>query len=96
MSESKLLKGIIIGATVGGLISLADKSTRVEVSRNLKKAGDRTNYYLKNPSDVIQGVRSCYEQLASNLFTGADSVVEMLSDIQQTIEKVSSTDEHRE
>ncbi|WP_053217209.1 hypothetical protein [Virgibacillus senegalensis] len=93
MSDSKLTKGIIIGAAVGGLLSLYDRPTRTQLVRNLKKTGSSAGYYLRNPSDAVRNIRECYEKAAGALSSGAESALEIMDQVQSTLENVSKLDD---
>ncbi|QTM98326.1 hypothetical protein ERJ70_02735 [Sediminibacillus dalangtanensis] len=93
MSDSKLVKGMIIGAAVGGLISLCDRSTRTQFVGNLKKTGNSAGYFLRNPSVAVHNVRECYENVAGTLASGAESALEIMNQVQSTLENVSQLDD---
>lgn len=89
MSEQKFVKGMIIGAVAGGLITLIDKNTRDNVCMRPKGTGGRANYYIQHPSEAVHEVRECYDKMASDLSKGADEALGTLSQVQATLEKVS-------
>lgn len=71
MSSSKFGKFIILGALVGAVASMFDKSTREQLTKTSKKFAAEINFYTKNP-DVLklkiqektEKVQTLYEQLA--------------------------------
>ncbi|SDK35200.1 hypothetical protein [Sediminibacillus albus] len=96
MSRSKLATGIIVGAAVGGLISLCDRDTRNQFVGGMKKAGSGTSYYMKNPSEAVHNLRDRYENIAGNLSQGAESALQIMNQVQDTLEKVSSLDDDQQ
>jgi len=52
MNESKLFKGMVVGALAGASISLFDRATREEVKYKLKTVSSDVKYYSKNREDL--------------------------------------------
>jgi hypothetical protein len=73
MGGNKLGKYIFLGALVGGLISLCDRTTREQVVNKSKDFMSDVRYYSRNP-DVVklklqeksEKYQSIYEQVASD------------------------------
>lgn len=65
MNESKLVKGMVIGAIAGVGISMFDRATRENVKYNLKNISSDVKYYSKNRDDLRQVLQEKSEQLQS-------------------------------
>lgn len=93
MSESKLLKGIIIGAAVGGLVTMFDKKTREHTIQTFTKAKDTIVYYSKNSDELkelisnqIENVQELYSKTTNNI----NSIVGTIEDVKGLPESVQS------
>ncbi|MBF4502188.1 YtxH domain-containing protein [Savagea sp. SN6] len=87
MKKSKLGKFIVLGALVGGALSLLDRGTREVV----KERTDRALYYAKNPSILKEEVEeqvnkwsSIYEQASGEIA----SFAEQFSDLKELTPQV--------
>lgn len=79
MAKSKLIPAIVIGATVGAVISMFDRTTREQTIEGAKKVKDTVSYYAQNTEELqqlvdskigeVQGLISSAEQNI-NSFTG--------------------------
>lgn len=56
-NRNKLVDGMLIGALIGGAISLLDKNTRTTVIHNGKCVGGKLKYVVQNPQEVADAVR---------------------------------------
>ncbi|MED3662729.1 YtxH domain-containing protein [Ureibacillus sp. FSL K6-8385] len=63
MSESKLCKGVVIGALVGAAVSMLDRTTREQTVEKLKKTKNKVIYYAKNRSELQQLVNEKIEKM---------------------------------
>ncbi|TQR19327.1 YtxH domain-containing protein [Psychrobacillus vulpis] len=73
MSESKLLKGIVYGALVGGALTMMDRKTRDSVASKTRYVGNQIQYYCKNRQELKTTIeeqvtkwKSLYDQFASD------------------------------
>lgn len=94
MSESKLLKGIIIGAVSGALISLLDRKTREHTIKCLGKAKDTIVYYVKNRdeleqliSEQVENVQQLYEKTTENVSVIVDKIDE-IKELPETVQTI--------
>ncbi|UFU00010.1 YtxH domain-containing protein [Radiobacillus kanasensis] len=89
MGQNKMLKGILIGAVVGGAISLLDRTTRKEVMKHGKALMDYSVYYKNHPSEALQDVQDFYSGVLQKASTFTDNSVDMLKDVEDFLEKVN-------
>ncbi|MRH44613.1 hypothetical protein GH741_18360 [Aquibacillus halophilus] len=91
MAKHKLIKGVVIGGVIGGLATMLDRNTRDETLNKLKTAGQTANSYVKHPSAAFYSIRSCYESMSTDLTTGINSALTILTQVQETLDSVSKT-----
>lgn len=82
--SKKFFGGMLLGAIVGGAITLLDKETRKTVFANVKKTGSNVTYYIKNPQVVVDQVKDG----ASRLRTTVEQVSEDISFIAEKVEQL--------
>ncbi|MGN8646862.1 hypothetical protein ACTNEO_12115 [Gracilibacillus sp. HCP3S3_G5_1] len=94
MGKERLLKGIVTGAIVGGLITLSDRETRSFVINKLQNCGNKAAYYAKNPADAIHQLNINYTKCSEQLATRLTSTLEMLHQLQELTEKIEERDKN--
>ncbi len=82
MNKSKFSKMVVIGAAVGGLLSLLDPTTR----QIMKRRADKVTYYAKNPDVLQQNIESevnkwtsLYERISGE----AGEIIDQVSQLKQ-------------
>ena len=76
MSDMKnFWKGILLGAVVGGAISLLDKPTRKAVSMNVQKTTAKVNHVLRNPSIIVEKVKETSSQMRETMEQVSEDVI---------------------
>ncbi|KGX90319.1 hypothetical protein [Pontibacillus marinus] len=93
MGESKMLKGLAIGAFAGMALSLIDGPTRKKTVHCLKQSGSHAKGYAKNPSHAIEDLRIKYEQWSYTLDSQIKNVLDMLDQMEGYLSKVEQADE---
>ncbi|WP_138417975.1 YtxH domain-containing protein [Aquibacillus sediminis] len=88
MSNRKFVRGVIIGAAVGGLVTLFDRETRNDVVGKLRSTGNATTYYVKHPSTAFHDLTAGYQQLSNQLATGLNSTLQMLAQLQDLLDSI--------
>ncbi|GGD04670.1 hypothetical protein GCM10007216_39110 [Thalassobacillus devorans] len=89
MNEHKFWKGVMIGAVIGGAVTLLDKETREYVFSSTKRAGVSVKSYTSNPSEAIRELRLKYNQLTNRVADGAKDILEVLNKVEELLDKVS-------
>ncbi|BDH63086.1 hypothetical protein MTP04_32160 [Lysinibacillus sp. PLM2] len=74
MSESKLLKSMVIGALVGAAVSMFDRKTREHTINNMKKAKDTVQYYVTHRDQLQQMIEEKIAQVQKLYETTQDNV----------------------
>ena len=85
-NNGKLLKGMVIGAIIGGALTMLDSNTRNKVTTTTKNMKDSTmdmySHVKNNPSEVK-------EDLQERLKSASSVLKEAISDAQSLYEKVN-------
>ena len=89
MGKNKLIRGILIGAVVGGVVALFDKDARAYAKKKAVDTSTTTKYFLKNPSEAIHNVRMTVDRLNRDLTKGVESTVNALEQVEETLEKLT-------
>ena len=90
MSESKLLKSMLLGALVGGAISMLDRKTREHAMETTKKVKDSIVYYAKNKEELQQLIEEKMEVVQTVYETATDNVSEMVNKFEE-VKEIPST-----
>ncbi|MFC7061899.1 YtxH domain-containing protein [Halobacillus seohaensis] len=93
MAEKKLLKGVITGAVIGGMIMLFDKSTRQYVVTNSKSVRTTCRDFVNQPSEAIHAFRVNYEIFSQWLNKGIDEILVILKKTEDALNKIGEVDE---
>lgn len=95
-NKSKLLQGIIIGAVVGGCISLLDKNTRNAVKNQSRQTINYAKKVLNDPNRLVRQIQDSSIKLRESFKETVDDVtfiykkVQELSDIPLELSEVMS------
>ncbi|MEH6981233.1 YtxH domain-containing protein [Priestia megaterium] len=85
--RNKLVEGIVIGAIIGGAVSLFDKETRTSVIQGSKKLKDKTTTLIQHPELVTDTVKEKYETIRTTI----EQVSEDVSFVAGKVEKLKET-----
>ncbi|AQU72187.1 MULTISPECIES: hypothetical protein [Priestia] len=85
--RNKLVEGIVIGAIIGGAVSLFDKETRSSVIQGSKKLKDKTTTLIQHPELVTDIVKEKYETIRTTI----EQVSEDVSFVAGKVEKLKET-----
>lgn len=88
MGRRKLCTGIILGAVVGGLISLTNQDARSYAKGKLSTTKNYTKYYIKNPSEAVRSIRMSFDEFNKSFTSGAENTINALEQIEDTLDKV--------
>jgi gas vesicle protein len=85
--RNKLVEGIVIGAIIGGAVSLFGKETRSSVIQGSKKLKDKTTTLIQHPELVTDTVKEKYETIRTTI----EQVSEDVSFVAGKVEKLKET-----
>lgn len=94
MGQNKLLKAVIAGAVIGGIVSMFDRYTRESTIATVKTTTERAKYYAQNREEFMAMVEGKVEQ-AQSLYNTAQTNInklvenaDQLKDLPQTIQSM--------
>ncbi|PAV28101.1 hypothetical protein CIL05_18510 [Virgibacillus profundi] len=93
MGKRRLFLGVAIGAAAGGLVTLFDKDTRDYTKEKLNAAKSGSTYFIQNPSEAIHNMRNAFDKFNQNFSSGAESAINALEQVEDTLEKVTNKSE---
>ncbi|MBH0231220.1 YtxH domain-containing protein [Halobacillus yeomjeoni] len=96
MGQQKLLKGVLLGAFVGGAMMLLDKDTREYVGEKSKNAGSACKGYMQHPHEAIHSLRVNYEYLSNRINNGIEDLLQLLDKAEQMLNKVGEINQEVE
>ncbi|KAB8129353.1 hypothetical protein F9U64_15195 [Gracilibacillus oryzae] len=84
MGKELLVKGMITGAVVGGLLTLFDRDTRKYVGTKCIQSKDSIRYYAQHPADFVHQVNSTYQKCSHLLMKGLNQAENALQQLEET------------
>ena len=88
MGKKTLLSSIVIGAVVGGAVSLFNKETRQYVSELTERSADQASYYVKNPNEAIGTLKGTIRDVTETIDSNMDGAINTLDQVGSTLGKV--------
>lgn len=88
MGKNKLVIGMLIGAVVGGLVTLTDKTTREYTKGKMQDASGKTKEFLQNPSAMIQHTQTTFDQFNDTFQNGANNAINAFEQVENTLDKL--------
>ncbi|MEI3606382.1 YtxH domain-containing protein [Pseudogracilibacillus sp. SE30717A] len=90
MGKRTLLTGIIVGASIGGLVSLLNGDARKYAKDTLDQSCNTLTYYANNPVEAVNSIRHTVLSLNSVIETNTHSAVSALEQVESSLNKVIS------
>ncbi len=87
-----LVKGIVVGAVIGGSLTLLDRETRERIVIKAKRANHKLTYFRQHPSDFVAEINHQYQAVSTKVLRGFDTTSHLMSEIQNVIDQ---TDENQ-
>lgn len=84
-TKSKFVQAVVVGAIVGGCLSLLDKPTRQIMKANTQQWCRRVTNVVRNPEIVIHQVREATTQMRTAVTKVSDEVALLV----ETVEELS-------
>lgn len=88
MGKRTLITGIIVGASLGGLVSLLNGDAREYAKEKVGKCQDNLSYYTKNPTEAVQFVKQTVLSLNNTIESNTGSAVSALETVENSLQKV--------
>ncbi|GAB2534579.1 hypothetical protein [Gracilibacillus alcaliphilus] len=93
MSKEKIIKGMIAGAIVGGLLTLTNRETRNYVKQGLQQCGNRVSFYMHHPTEAIHQLNVQYDYYSKQVSSSLTAVLEILNQLQDATNKLTERDQ---
>ncbi|SDN31538.1 hypothetical protein SAMN04488137_4061 [Fictibacillus solisalsi] len=90
-NDSKLLKGILIGAAVGAAVAMLDRSTRQSMKQRSIGVKDTTMNLARTVKDDPQSLTSGMKETFQSASTAVNDVVEDVKHLMSTVDSVKNT-----
>ncbi|CDO04431.1 penicillin-binding protein [Oceanobacillus picturae] len=90
MGNRKLIVGVLIGAIVGGAVTLFDRETRNYSRMKLSNMKYSSQSVLKNPSEAVRNIRKTFDTFNQNFTSGVESTITALEQVETTLEKYTN------
>lgn len=94
MSSNKLWKGMLIGAVVGGAVTLFDKEVRRQVATDSKRVGNQIKKVVTNPQQTVACVQNKINQFSDaykNLNEDLQFITEKAAEIKELSRETAET-----
>jgi methyl-accepting chemotaxis protein len=95
MTSSKFWKGLVIGAMVGGAVTLLDKKVRKQVAEDSKRVGRKIKDVVSHPQKTVECIQNkvnqftqAYRNISEDLQFISEKATEIKKLSQNTIETV--------
>jgi len=88
MGKRTFLSGIIVGAVIGGVVSLLNKDARNYVRDVSDQAADQVNYYVQHPSEAINNVKRTLTLVTNQIDSNTVGAMNTLDQVENTLNKV--------
>lgn len=93
MGKRKLLIGVIAGAVTGGIVTLLDKETRDYAKSKLTNVKSNSSIAFRNPSEAVHQLQATFDAFSEKFTNGAESAINILDQIQNTLGTVENKNE---
>lgn len=87
MGKRKILTGVVLGATVGGLLSLLNDDARKYAKDKSSEIYDQLQGYVQDPSNTVKNVREKIEAINELVENNANSAVNALEQVEKSLTK---------
>lgn len=89
MGKKTFWTGIVLGAVIGGTMSLLNKNARNYAKNTGLTTIENLTFYYKNPSIGIKEVKDSIKSINESVTDSSDNVVNLLTRAETTIDKVT-------
>lgn len=92
MGKKRLYSSMVIGAVVGGALSLFNKDTRDYVKDKSNEAKDQVNYYTQHPNEAIRKLKYTITDVTTTIEENKTGALNTLDQVDNTINKFLKKD----
>ena len=94
MSKDKLLKGMVVGAIVGGLLTLTDKDTRKYVKESMQNCSKQATFYMQHPTEAFHQLNVQYNYYSKQVSSSLTTVLGILNQLQNATKQWTEKDRY--
>jgi len=88
MGKRTFWSGIIVGAIVGGAVSLFNRDARSYVKELSEQTADQVSYYAQNPTEAVDGVKNTVLFVTDTIERNSSGAMNTLDQVENTLNKV--------
>lgn len=85
MGKKTLWTGVILGATVGGLISLFNKNARNYVKSSATASLENATFYSKNPEIAFKEIKTKITSINNLVTESTDDAINAIEQVENTV-----------
>ncbi|PMC36693.1 hypothetical protein CJ195_14795 [Bacillus sp. UMB0899] len=92
-NSNKLVRGMLVGALVGGVISLLDKKTREDVMTTSRVVSTKIKGYVEDPALLTNEVKETFETVKGSIQEVSEDITfinEKVKELKETTPQVMS------
>lgn len=89
MGKRRLLRGIVTGAVIGGIISLFNNDARQYAKEKMCATKEATTNLIKQPTETVSSMKQTVETLSRRFSEESNNVLNALEQIESTLGKVT-------
>ncbi|WP_163539529.1 YtxH domain-containing protein [Gracilibacillus sp. YIM 98692] len=93
MGKQTLVKGMVVGAIVGGALTLFDRNTRRFVTNQLNQSRQEAVYYIKHPAEAVHQLNEGYGKVSNQFSDRLSQALEFLNQVQEISNKKGNKEE---
>lgn len=95
MGKRNLITGVVLGAIVGGAVSLLNKETRDYAKSEMSLISDKTGYMIQNPGQSIRELQTALIETAENAANSLDGALNAVDQVENTINEIRKEDKKK-
>ncbi|SDC06207.1 hypothetical protein SAMN05421734_10443 [Pelagirhabdus alkalitolerans] len=87
MKRSFIGQGVLLGAVIGGLLSLTHPSARKELKQITSKGKNATRYVIEHPTGVVKNVNDQLTNVLDVTSHSLDLTIDVLNQVEKWIQQ---------
>jgi len=88
MGKKTFWSGIVLGAVVGGAVSMFNKDARKYVKNVSEQAADQVSYYMDHPNEAVSNVKRTISIVSEKINSNSSGAMNTLNQVENTLNKV--------
>lgn len=95
MGKRNLITSVVVGAIIGGAVSLFKKDTREYVKTEISLAKDQMGYIVQNPAQSIRKLQTTIIETAEKASSSLDGTLNAVDQVESTISDIRREDQKK-